>query len=66
VQVRHLLPLSGQALPVELVRSTEGTAPRLEQAGQTYYRKAAMPGHDQTPAGEGGAPGSSLRPARAA
>ena len=54
MQVRHLLPLSGQALPVELVRSTEGTAPRLEQAGQTYYRKAAMPGHDQTPAGEGG------------
>ncbi len=52
VQVRQLLQLIGQALTVELLRSKEVTAPRLEHEGQTYYRKEATPGHYQTLYGE--------------
>lgn len=52
VQVRELLRVIGQALTIELMRSKEVTASRLEHAGQTYYRKAATPGHYQTLYGE--------------
>ena len=52
VQVRLLLQLIGQALTVELLRSKEVTAPRLEYEGQTYYRKEASPGHYHTLYGE--------------
>jgi hypothetical protein len=52
VRVRDLLQLIGQALTVELLRSKEVTAPRLEHEGQTYYRKEATPGHYQTLYGE--------------
>ncbi len=52
VQVRDLLQLIGQTLTVDLLRSKEVTVARLEQAGETYYRKAATPGHYQTPYGE--------------
>lgn len=52
VQVRELLQVIGQALTVELMRSKEVTAPRLEHEGQTYYRKAPTPGHYQTLYGE--------------
>jgi hypothetical protein len=52
VQVRDLLQVIGQALTVELLRSKEVTAPRLEHEGQTYYRKEATPGHYQTLYGE--------------
>jgi len=48
VRVRDLLQLIGQALTVELLRSKEVTAPRLEHEGQTYYRKEATLGHSQT------------------
>ena len=47
-QVRELLQVIGQALTVELMRSKEVTAPRLEHEGQTYYRQAATLGHYQT------------------
>jgi hypothetical protein len=52
VQVRELLQVIGQALTIELMRSKEVTAPRLEHEGQTYYRKATTPGHYQTLYGE--------------
>jgi len=52
VQMRDLLQVIGQALTVELLRSKEVTVPRLEHEGQTYYRKAATPGHYQTLDGE--------------
>lgn len=54
VQVRDLLRLIGQELTVQLLRSKEVTAPRLEHEGQTYYRKEATLGHYQTPYGEVG------------
>jgi len=54
VQVRDLLQLIGQELTVELLRSKEVTAPRLEHEGQTYYRKEATLGYYQTPYGEVG------------
>jgi hypothetical protein len=52
VQVRDLLQVIGQALTRELFRAKAVTAPRVEYEGQTYYRKAATPGHYQTPYGE--------------
>jgi len=52
VQVRDVLQVIGQAFTRELLRSKEVTVARLEQEGQTYYRKAATPGAYQTPYGE--------------
>jgi hypothetical protein len=52
VRVRTLLPVIGQALTVELLGRKDVTAPRVEYGGQTYYRKAATPGHYQTLYGE--------------
>jgi len=52
VQVRDLLKLIGQELTVHLLRSKEVEAPRLEVGGETYYCKAASPGHYQTLYGE--------------
>jgi hypothetical protein len=52
VQVRDALQVIGQAFTRELLRSKAVTSPRLEQEGQTYYRKAATPGQYQTPYGE--------------
>jgi hypothetical protein len=52
VQVRALLQVIGQALTVELLRSKEVAAPRLEHQGQTYYRKEATAGHYHTLYGE--------------
>ena len=52
VRVRTLLQVIGQALTVELLGRKDVTAPRVEYGGQTYYRKAATPGHYQTLYGE--------------
>lgn len=52
VQVRDVLQVIGQALTRELLCPKAVTAPRVEYEGQTYYRKAATPGHYQTPYGE--------------
>jgi hypothetical protein len=52
VQVRDVLQVIGQALTRELLQAKAVTAPRVEQDGQTYYRKAATSGTYQTPYGE--------------
>jgi hypothetical protein len=52
VQVRDALQVIGHAFTRELLRSKDVTTPRIEQDGQTYYRKAATPGQYQTPYGE--------------
>ena len=52
VQVRDVLQVIGQALTRELLHAKDVTTPRVEQDGQTYYRKAATPGTYQTPDGE--------------
>jgi hypothetical protein len=52
VQVRDLLQVIGQALTREVLHAKDVTIPRVEQDGQTYYRKAATPGTYQTPYGE--------------
>lgn len=52
VQVRAVLQVIGQALTKELLQAKAVTTPRVEQDGQTYYRKAATPGAYQTPYGE--------------
>ena len=48
VQVQDLLKLIGQELTVQLLRSKDVEAPTLDWEGETYYRKAASPGHYQT------------------
>lgn len=52
VQVRDVLQMIGRALTRELLQAKDVTTARVEQDGQTYYRKAATPGHYQTPYGE--------------
>jgi len=48
-QVQDVLQVIGQALTKELLPAKDVTPPRVEQDGQTYYRKAATPGAYQTP-----------------
>jgi hypothetical protein len=52
VQVRDLRQLIGQELTAQLLRSKDVEVPTLHWEGQTYYRKAATPGHYQTLYGE--------------
>src|SRR5512138_2097851 len=52
VQVGDMVRVIGHALTRELLRAKAVTPPRVEQDGQTYYRKAATPGTYQTPYGE--------------
>lgn len=52
VQVRDVLQVIGQALTRELFRAKAVTGPAVDYEGQRYYRKAATPGHYQTPYGE--------------
>jgi hypothetical protein len=52
VQVRDALQVIGHAFTRELLRRKAVTTARIEQDGQTYYRKAATPGAYQTPYGE--------------
>jgi hypothetical protein len=51
-QVRALLQLLGQELTAHLLQSKDVSTPRLELAGQSYYRKEASAGHYQTLYGE--------------
>lgn len=51
-QVRALLQLLGQKLTTHLLQSKDVSTPRLEVAGQSYYRKEASAGHYQTLYGE--------------
>jgi hypothetical protein len=52
VAVRELLKVIGRELAVQLLRSKDVETPTLQWEGQTYYRKAATPGHYQTLYGE--------------
>jgi hypothetical protein len=52
VQVRDLLKVIGQELTRQLLCGKAVEAPTLELGGETYYRKAASPGHYHTLYGE--------------